>query len=258
MKKFSKIIVLILLVITSCKSNKNVVDNSTINTLSTKKIINNHYNKNFNKKTVNAKLSARYKDAKTTATVTVKLRIEKDKTIWMSATKLGIPLAKVKITPTRVSYYEKLQRTYFDGDFSLLSKWLGTDLDYEKVQNILLGQAVLDLKKGKYNSKIDKNLYQLSPKKENELFGILFFMNPDNFKVNKQEIRNAEKQQLLIVSYPHYKEIKGEQFPENINIRATDNKSLTTINIEYRTVAFNEKLTFPFSIPNGYKEISLE
>ena len=83
-------------------------------------------------------------------------------------------------------------------------------------------------------------------------------MNPDNFKINRQEIRNQEKQQLLSVSYPNYSKIKGEQFPKNIDIRAIDHKKITTINIEYRTVEFNESLTFPFSIPNGYKEISLK
>ena len=258
MKHFSKIFILILLVVTSCKTAKNITDINNIDELSTNKIINNHYTNNFHQQTISANLKAKYSDKKTSATVSIKLRLEKDKTIWMSATKLGIPLAKMKITPNRVVYYEKLQRTYFDGDFSLLSKWLGTELDYNKVQNILLGQAVLNLKKGRYNSKIDNNLYQLSPKKNNELFGILFFMNPNNFKVNKQEIRHPEKQQLLSVSYPNYSKIKGEQFPKNINIRATDNKNLTTINIEYRSVEFNRKLTFPFSIPNGYKEISLK
>ncbi len=186
------------------------------------------------------------------------MRIEIDKTIWLSATKLGIPIAKLKITPTNVSYYEKIQRVYFDGDFSLLNKWLGTELDYNKVQNILLGQAVLNLKKGKYISSIDNNLYQLTPKNNGDLFGILFFMNPQNFKVSKQEIRNQEKQQLFSVSYPRYEQINGEQFPKNINIRAIDNKNLTTINIEYRSVTFNRELTFPFSIPSGYKEISLK
>jgi len=258
MKHFSKILILILLVVTSCKTNKNIADTSNIRTISTKKIINNHYNNNFHQQTVYARLNAKYRDKKTSTSVSVKLRLEKDKTIWMSATKFGIPLAKVKITPNRVLYYEKLQRTYFDGDFSLLSKWLGTELDYEKVQNILLGQAVLNLKKGRYNSMINENSYQLSPKKDNELFGILFFLNPDNFKLDKQEIRHPEKQQLLSVSYPNYNEIKGEQFPKNINIRATDNKNSTTINIEYRSVEFNRELTFPFSIPKGYKEISLE
>ena len=246
------------MVVTSCKTAKNITDINNIDELSTNKIINNHYTNNFHQQTISANLKAKYTGKKTAATVNIKLRIEKDKTIWMSATKFGFPLAKVKITPNRVIYYEKLQGTYFDGDFSLLSKWLGIELDYDKVQNILLGQAVLNLKKGKYNSRIDNNLYELSPKKDNELFGILFFMNPDNFKVNKQEIRHPEKQQLLSVSYPNYAKIEGEQFPKNINIRAIDNKNLTTINIEYNSVEFNNELTFPFEIPNGYKEISLE
>lgn len=256
--KYLKIIVILLIGFTSCKTNKKVVEGAAIEAISTKKIINNHYSNNFNQKTIDAKLNARYIDKKTSATVTIKLRMEKDKTIWMSATKLGFPLAKVLITPTRVSYYEKLQGTYFDGDFSLLSKFLGTELDYEKVQNILLGQAILNLKKGDYNSKIDDKLYEIYPKNDNELFGILFFMNPDNFKLNRQEIRNDDKKQLLSVSYSGYKKIKGEQFPENIDIRAIDHTNITTINIEYSSVTFNEKLTFPFEIPNGYKEIILK
>jgi hypothetical protein len=258
MKYFLRSILFFLLVITSCKTNKNIADIGNIQVMSSNKIISNHYTNNFNQQTVYAKLSARYSDKRTAMNFSIKLRLEKDKTIWMSATKFGIPVAKIKITPNRVSYYEKLQKVYFDGDFSLLSKWLGTELDYEKVQNILLGQAVINLKKGKYISSVDNKLYQLTPKKDNDLFGILFFMNPENFKLNKQEIRNEEKQQIFSVSYPNYREIKGEQFPRNINIRAIDHKNLTTINIEYRSVEFNEELTFPFSIPNGYKEIRLK
>jgi hypothetical protein len=256
--RYLKYIIVLFLVFTSCKTNRNVVEINAIESISTKKIINNHYNSTFNQKTIDAKINAKYSDKNTSATITVKLRIEKDKTIWMSATKLGFPIAKVLITPTRVSYYEKLQGTYFDGDFSLLSKFLGTELDYNKVQNILLGQAILNLKKGDYNSKIDNMLYELYPKQDNEFYGILFFMNPGNFKLNRQEIRNEVKKQLLSVSYSNYKKIKGEQFPENIDIRAIDNTNITTINLEYNSIAFNEKLTFPFSIPNGYKEISLK
>ena len=247
-----------LLALTSCKTKKNIAELSTIEALSTKKIINNHYDNNFNHKTIYARLNAKYNNKRTSLKISIKLRLEKDKTIWMSATKLGIPIAKLKITPDRVIYYEKIQKVYFDGDFSLLSKWLGTELDYEKVQNILLGQAVLNLKKGKYISEINKESYQLTPKKDKELLGILFFMNPENFKLDRQEIRNQEKQQLFTVSYPTYKENNGEQFPKNINIRATDNKNLTTINIEYRSVEFDRELTFPFSIPSGYKEIRLK
>lgn len=258
MRYYSKIVLVLLLALASCKSKKNIADTGNIAVLTSKKIINNHYENDFGKETIYAKINAKYKDGKTSILFSIKLRMEKDKTIWMSATKLGFPVAKVKITPDSVTYYEKLQRTYFEGDFSLLSEWLGTSLDFEKVQNILLGQAVLNLRKGKYTTKVESNQYQLSSRKNKELYGILFFLNPDNFKLNKQEIRNAEKKQSFSVSYANYKEISGEQFPENIHIKALDNKNITTINIEYKTVEFNKKLSFPFSIPNGYKEIRLD
>jgi hypothetical protein len=37
---------------------------------------------------------------------------------------------------------KKIKGTYFEGDFSALSQWLGTDLDYNKIQNMLLGEPL--------------------------------------------------------------------------------------------------------------------
>ena len=257
MKHVLKIVVILILGITSCKTKKTVTDN-TIATLSTKKIINNHIDATFNENTINAKLNVKYKDKKTAASVVIKLRMEKDKAIWMSATKLGFPIAKLMVTPNRVSYYEKIKKTYFDGDFSLLSSWLGTELDFEKFQNILLGEAVLNLKKDKYNNTIDFESYVLQPKNENELFQILFFINPNHFKLDKQEIRQAEKQQYVTVTYPNYNTTNNVLFPENIIINAVKESDLTSIDITFKNVAFNNELSFPFSIPNGYKQIQLK
>lgn len=252
------LMLLFFLAITSCKSKKNVIETNTIAVVSAKKIINKHYEQGFNKKTIDAKINAKYKDKNTSVSIGIKLRLEKDKTIWISATKLNIPIAKLIITPISVQYYEKLNKTYFVGDFSLLSKWLGTELDFDKVQNLLLGQAVLNLKKEKYDVEIINNSYELKPRQDNNLYGILFFMNPENYKLDKQEIRNPKKEQLLVISYPNYSEIEGKQFPKNIDIEVVDDKNITSINMEYKTVEFNKKLSFPFKIPSGYKKISLK
>ena len=181
MKKYI-IIVLISVFVVSCKSKAVAVqNNNTTETVAKKdnKAIEKHYENKLDFSTLYIKASAKYVDEKQSQNVTAEIRIEKDKQILISVRFLGITMAKALITPSKVSYYEKINGTYYDGDFTSLSKWLGTELDYEKVQNILLGQAVLNLKKEKYDSKIDNQLYQLSPIKENELFGILFFMNPD-------------------------------------------------------------------------------
>jgi hypothetical protein len=36
---------------------------------------------------------------------------------------------------------KKIKGTYFEGDFSALSQWLGTDLDYSKIKIYWWGSA---------------------------------------------------------------------------------------------------------------------
>lgn len=249
--------ILLLLLVVSCKTQK-AITSSPVNSMSSKKIIKNHYSKTFDKKTISARLKAKYKDKKNSQSITVKLRMEKDKAIWMSGTLLGIPLAKVLITPDRVSYYEKINKTYFDGDFSLLSNFLGTEVDFEKVQNLIVGQTVLDLKNKRYDSTIDIDSYLLEPKKQDKLFDIFFWLNPTNFKVQKQEIRQPIEQKKLTVTYPEYQSVEGEVFPKKINIVAVEKTDRTLLDLEYRSLEFDKKVKFPFTIPSGYKEIKLD
>ena len=255
MKKLILIAILTASSLSACGSKRSVVDDHDVASVPAQQLIDSHYENDFDKRTLYARLGVRYKGHKSSATIGIKLRMEKDKTIWMSATKLGIPIAKLKITPNRVIYYEKIQKVYFDGDFSLLSQWLGTELDFDKVQNMLLGQSLFDLNEGKYKASVTADSYTLSPKKNPKLYSFLLIMNPENFKMNKQEIRHRKKDQVLSVSYPKYSDIKGEQVPEKLQITALDNEKLTTINIEYRQVIFDRKLTFPFAVPEGYKEL---
>ena len=50
-------------------------------------------------------------------------------------------------------YYEKINGNYFEGDFNI-KPILGTDLDFNKIQNMLLGRAIDDLNKGKYTESL--------------------------------------------------------------------------------------------------------
>src|SRR5690606_29045343 len=110
---------------TSCKSTKSLTSVGELDeSLSAKQIIKETENQTPRFKTLQARVQIAYKDGDKSNGTTVTLRIEKDKVIWMSAP-LGI--ARVMITPQRVSFYDKLNNQYFDGDFSLLSDFLGTE-----------------------------------------------------------------------------------------------------------------------------------
>lgn len=258
MIKIAKYLLLILLVATSCKSKKAVIKTNDMTSLTSKKIIKNHTINAFNQKTLSAKLKTNYTDNKTDVNLTIKLRLEKDKTIWMSATKFSFPVAKIIITPKGVKFYEKIKNTYFEGDFSYLSQLLGAELDFKKFQNLLLGQAILDLKEQKYEASLNGGSHQLKPKKNNINFDILFWINPTSFKLDKQEINHLEKQQKFSVFYNAYQELNNQIIPKKIEMIAVDEKKATNIKLDFTSVEINKKLTFPFKIPNGYKKIQLK
>lgn len=257
MKKGFYLLCCCILILSSCKTSK-VVTATKIKKLSSEKIIANHYNKAFNFETLNARIKVKYDDGKQSFSPNVTLRIQKDETIWVSAKLLGISLAKVKITPDKVSYYEKINNTFFEGDFELLSNWLGTELDFEKVQQLLLGQALFNLRDDKYKTSVIDQKYQLRPKKELELFERLFLIHPGSFKMFSQQLKQPLENRLLTVDYTSYQKVGNQEFPKEIFIEALQEKQRTTINIEYKAVDYNARVSFPFKIPSGYKEVTLE
>jgi hypothetical protein len=46
--------------------------------------------------------------------------------------------------------------------------------------------------------------------------------------------------------------------PTSVIINAFQNNSKSEINLEYNTISFNEELSFPYSVPNGYKRILIK
>ncbi|AXG69050.1 hypothetical protein KORDIASMS9_01269 [Kordia sp. SMS9] len=244
----------VLLFLVGCKSSKTIVSSGQVANLSAKNIIKNHYRNAVNFKTIRGKLKVDFDDGKMQDNFTLNLRMEKDKNIWISA-KLGV--VKILITPKKVSFYNKLDNTYFEGDYKLISKFIGTALDFEKIQNLLVGEALFNLKKERFTSEIVDKTYALSPKRDLELFTRLFFLDAFHFKVKKQQLAQENENRLLTIDYPAYQKITGQAFPKNIAIQAEEIHKTTTIQVEYRKVTFNDKVRFPFKIPSGYREIKI-
>ena len=90
-------------------------------------------------KTLVGSVQVSYNDGKNSQSLPLSFRMEKDKAIWLSAP-LGI--AKVLITPEKAAFFNRLDSTYFNGDFSYISRLLGVEVDFDALQNLLLGNAL--------------------------------------------------------------------------------------------------------------------
>ncbi len=254
MVKKSLLSVILIMLLLSCKTAKIITDDAINEKLSSKAIIKAHYANKLDFRTLSGKMKIDYQDKDAAQSFNVSLRIEKDKAIWISAT-LGI--VKAYITPERVSFYNRLENSYFDGDFAYLSNLLGTELDFEKVQNLLLGQALFDLRKDKYDAAVVNNNYELTPKKTLLLFTTLFQIEPKHYQIKSQQIAQPEKGRLLEIVYKKYEEIEKKMFPNEITISATLEGEKSNIDVEYKNIEFNRNLKFPYDIPKDFKELIL-
>ena len=238
-----------------CKSKQSVATAAANDNIEVTKIINGHYKNEHDFSTLNIRANAKYEDEKQSHSMNADIRIKKDEIIWINIKFLGIPMAKAMITPTKVSYYEKINNTYFEGDFSMLSNWLGTDLDFSKVQNLFLGKAIDDLTKGKWVSEINEKLYKLSKSSDSDI-SKEFYFEAANYLLKKETISQTSQNRTLEIQYPSHKSVEKMFLPNEINIKA-EQKDKVTIDIEYKNTTFNENLSYPFSIPSGYTAIEI-
>lgn len=252
--KYSPIFLIAVLLFVSCGGTKSL---TKIESLSAKEVIASHQAALPEFKTLAGRVQLIYETEEKMQSVTVSIRMEKDEIIWVKASILGITLSKVLITPTHVSYYETIGRTYFDGDFALLGEWLGTPINFQQVQNLLLGQSIFSLKASEYSSEIFQHKFKIQPKKQAKNFVHSLLLNPDNFKVASETLAQPDEDRLLNIRYGDYQKIEGQFFPTSISIFTTEAQDQTKIDMNYRKIDLNVDISFPFEIPSGYKQIEL-
>lgn len=252
------VITFAILSLVSCKTKQAALTESNAGEeKAVKEIVQGHYANTKDFKTLMIKASADYKKGKNSFSANAEVRIKKDEIILVSVRVLGITVAKAIITPTRVSYYAKTSGEYFDGNYAALSKWLGDDLDYTKVQNIFLGNALYDLNKGKYFASLENGQHKLQSA-ERSMLSKLFLFEGGKYLLKVETITSAgQTPQRLDIQYPSYKEYPKAILPTAIKIEA-EQEELINVNIEYNTVTFDENLTFPYEIPQGLEQIFID
>ena len=245
---------LVVLFFFSCKSTKTVATGEANYNLSTKQLIKANTKQTAQFKTVQSRLKITYTEGGKSQTHSVNFRAKKDEVLWINA---SFSLLRAMVTPEKVSFYNKLDNTYFDGDYKYLSDLLGTELDFEKVQNLLLGETIYSLKDGNYKASVSDGFYVVQPKMQRDLFEIFFLLSPKNFKIKSQQITQPQEQRHLQIDYLSYQDVENQILPEQIKVIAVEANEEVSVNLEFKNVTLNENLRFPFKIPSGFKAIEL-
>jgi hypothetical protein len=79
------------------------------------------------------------------------------------------------------------------------------------------------------------------------------WINPDNYKILKQSIKQVKSpNKKVIATYEDFRPVDNQVFPFSIHFRLVDEKPVL-LDLQYKSIIINQKLTFPFKVPRKYK-----
>ena len=265
-------VILIGLFLFSCKQQENKVKVKVkINHRSTKFLIAKLIEKEFQFKTLSGKANVVYDNSKKTAFKT-HLRIKKDSAIWMSISSIGIEAARVLITEDTVKIMNRIDKTYFIGDFEYINKILGAGLDYQMLEALLTGNSLDFEHNEKIHSSTDrkKESYYISTEKKRKVRKELkkdkikiksqtqaLWLNPISYKIEELLLSSPESKQSLKGEFTNYKEVEtanSQLFPFTL-LFELNTKTSSSITVNYAKIAIGKAVSFPFKIPSKYEQI---
>jgi len=198
---------------------------------------------------------------------TVKMRI--DSAFSGTIKVAGFVGATYLVDQDTVAFTNKLKKCFTKESFSYLSSVFGTDLEYDFMQKLILGQPVGLNDSTEYEQLKSKENYILSShskktfKKldtdklgEDELDDIFikYYMDCESLMLNKIQITVPKDTVTIDIDLNETQFVEKISVPKATAIKIVTPKDSIFINLNYGTTKLNEPRRIRINIPEGYSE----
>jgi hypothetical protein len=198
----------------------------------------------------------------------VNVRIKKDSVIWMSISKLGVEALRVLATQDSVFFINRLNKQYFKGNYLYLSKQFSTQMDYEILQSLLVGNSVTFYDDDeRLKASITNCQYMLGTIRKRKLKKIIvkgkelkepaqtIYLHPETFKILSILFYDFDLDRSFSAEFSDFISPDSLQlFPTKLSYQIKAQKNVF-VNMVYAKQKFNEEVSFSFKIPENYEQI---
>ena len=254
MKSFISYTLLFLLLMGGCRTSKVTNTQGTADSrLKTKEILEKHQETFPAFETLVGTLTVSYsKVGKIGQAIPLSFRMKKGEAIWLSA---PLGMAKALITKDKVQFYNKLDNTYFEGDYTISEKYLGVHLGFEALENLLLGQLLFRDRHTTFAP--DGDRYKGELKRDG--LDLSFFLNAafrmDNLLIVQE--KQTEQERSLSAAYT-YQMVEGQLFPLSLLLQGSQGGEQVQLNLQLSSLQRNVSVKFPYTVPAGFQPLTLQ
>lgn len=186
--------------------------------------------------------------------VTLNIRIQKSKQIWVSISAIaGIEVARALITPDSIKIINKLQSVYLKKPFSYVYQYTGRQINYGTVEAIVVGNAVPEFLNANAEISMSGNNTVISGILNELAYQTTF---DANLKVANLKLSNQRSAQKLDVNNSDFIEAENRVLPSVIAIRSASGQNSFMADLHYIKTEFDHSADTPFNIPRNYTLIN--
>ena len=279
----------------SCSNQRRVSKGKPLKNKSAGAILNKYAENYFDFEWLGLKVSADLDDGEKKTSFKANIRVKKDSIIWVSISPaLGVEVARLVITPDSLKLLSKVpgDKYYYLGDFSMLTEMAQTDIDFEMVQNLLVGNAIgLEQGEDKYKSRIDDQQYMLISKYNRKLKKVVgtdekdvepddslevdldykryqrikkrtdeedllvkrYWFDGIDYRLERSVFDDLYYRRAVIVEHDNFKTIEGQSYPEITRLIISSLTASQTLQIEINRIKTSKEYDFPFEIPKDFE-----
>jgi len=276
--KLTIILLLVSFLFFSCSGTKPLMKSKEVKNIETTQLLDTLYeyygdyssfSARFTAEVITARKSEN-RDKKTEVKGTI--RIKKDSIIWLSISPLMVEVVRCKFTPDSLYFLNKVDKEYYAGDYSLIRKITGYDINFKSMQSILLNELCMypfnesiDTAREIQTYNIKKVINELVLNKQLKraeknssdieyVFDQIYKFSLYNFRLNSMQLDEITKQSTFSVEYKNFNDYDSLSFPDQIFFSVKNKSSKFKLNLQYDKVEFNPVQNYPFRISSRYKK----
>lgn len=253
--KWTVLASIMLLIFSSCGTKKKAVKPGAGTTTNSVVLNDGYAINNLDFHTFNGRAKTRIEMGTDKQDVTLHVRIDRDKAIWISvtATVVNYEAARVLITPDTVKILNKLQSEYIVKPFSYIHRYTGEGVDFSLLQDLLMANVSKKLLR-------TERLTIARATDETQLVGVndgVSFQYSLNEKERPKVFRLSPigSDENLEAFYSSFAAITGYNFPQNQSINLNASYISVKALLNYNKLEFNEIVEMPFTVPSKYKVV---
>ncbi len=211
------------------------------------------------------------------------IKITKDSIIWINLVhSTGVSILRLELTKDSIKFINKLDKTYFLGDYNKIKDLTHIKFDYKSLQSILTNELFsLNNKNKTKEHKIDKIFYNfyslkdsnkfvmqnLKPKeikkyinKQKGKINLLerFFIAKETYKIDSVNIEELNTKNKINIVYSDFNAINNKKMPSSINVKIYNDSLVMSAKIKPYKIKISKSNKYSFKISDKYKQIKFK